>query len=541
MWLHLIRFFEKLLILSRRKACSELIPGEHPGECAPKGALRPLTNRRGSLFFMKLYSMRMSLVVLCCSVLFQGITQSTLQQSLKNLLSNPAMKNALFGFAVYDMDSSQYVVEYQSDISMVPASTMKLATTGAALEMLGAKYRFTTRIQYEGKLDDSTGVLQGNIYLKGGGDPTLGSRFFSAYNKTFLQDWVGAIQQAGIKSIEGRVIADADIYGTEMIAPTWIWGDIGNYYGAGPSGLSIYDNRLLFYFTSGSKSGDTVVLDSIVPAVPGMKAHNYVKAYDTYRDESYITGAPYVNIRYATGNIPKNKTGFEVKGTLPDPPFLAAYQLATLLTDSNITVSGGASTTRILREEGLFVAPSDRKDLHKTYSPQLADIVYQTNLRSNNLFAEHLMRSCGVATFGEGSVYSGTKAIEAFWRSKGIDMDGFYMNDGSGLSRANAVTAKQLTAMLAYMKTSQTSEVFLKSLPVSGKSGTLSKLGKGTAAEGRIMAKSGSISRVKAYSGYCTTKSGRKLAFTMIANNYSCSSNEMKNLMEKLMAAMAEL
>ncbi|MFN3917346.1 MAG: D-alanyl-D-alanine carboxypeptidase/D-alanyl-D-alanine-endopeptidase [Flavobacteriales bacterium] len=481
------------------------------------------------------------LVLVFLTTCLSSFGQKTVQTALDKVLKNSHMKNALFGFTLYDLDSSIFLFENQADISLVPASTMKLVTTGAALEILGANYKFSTRIQYDGEIDEKSGTLKGNLYIKGGGDPTLGSRFFGAQNKIFLPEWVAAIQKAGIKRIEGNIIADADVYSNEMIAPTWIWGDIGNYYGAGPSGLTVYDNQLSFYFTSGSKPGDTTKLDSIVPFVPGLKVHNYVRAYETFSDDSYITGAPYTNVRYASGNIPKNKSGFEVKGTQPDPPFLVAFQLATILTDSNITLVGTPTTTRIIKENGLTVNYKNRKDIHKTYSQPLSSIVYWTNLVSNNLFAEHLMRSCGVAKFGDGSVYSGTKAIESFWRSKDIDMSGFYMNDGSGLSRADAITARQLTLMLAYMKKSPVYDTFFKSLPVAGKSGTLTNVAKGTTAQGKISAKSGTISRVKSYSGYCTTKSGRNLAFTMISNNHACSASEIKSMMESLMVAMAEL
>jgi len=131
--------------------------------------------------------------------------------------------------------------------------------------------------------------------------------------------------------------------------------------------------------------------------------------------------------------------------------------------------------------------------------------------------------------------------VSLFWKNKGLDIDGFYVTDGSGLSRFNGVTAKQLVGILKYMNESKNKELFFKSLPVAGISGTMRNLGKGTVAHGKVHAKSGTMTRVKSYAGYVTTKNKRKIAFAIIANNYNCSSFQMKKKLEKIIIKLAEI
>ncbi len=176
-----------------------------------------------------------------------------------------------------------------------------------------------------------------------------------------------------------------------------------------------------------------------------------------------------------------------------------------------------------------------------TWSPKLIDIITLTNMYSINLYAEHLMNQIGVSKYKSGDTGSGTQATTLFWKENELDTDGFYVNDGSGLSRFNGVTARQLVAILKHMNESEHKELFIESLPIAGKSGTLRTLGRGTVAQGRVKAKSGTMTRVKSYAGYVTTKNKRNIAFAIIANNYNCSSFQMKKKMEKIIIKLAEL
>ena len=151
------------------------------------------------------------------------------------------------------------------------------------------------------------------------------------------------------------------------------------------------------------------------------------------------------------------------------------------------------------------------------------------------------MNQIGVYKYGSGDTGSGTLATQNFWAANGLDSDGFYVNDGSGLSRFNGVSAKQLVGILQHMYKSKNKQLFINSLPVAGESGTLTNVGKGTAASGNIRAKSGYMTRVRSYAGYVTTKNKKNIAFALIVNNFNCSPSQMKSKMERIMIKLAEI
>jgi len=479
------------------------------------------------------------LILFICSaasVQAQNKTNS-IDGAISTLAKDSSLKNASISFVVKDLDSSVIISDYNPNLSLPSASTMKVVTTAAALDILGSYLKFETKIMYDGYID-SNNVLQGNIYIKGGGDPTLGSKYFKEKYGLFLSSWVDQIAKLGIDSIAGSVIGDASLFSDEYVASTWSWGDIGNYYGAGVSGLTIYDNTLEFEFSSGPLAHDSTFVDCFYPYSPDLIIDNKVKASNTKKDLAYIYGGPNNPTRTITGTIPKGQVGYSVKGSTHEPAYVTAFELESALWEYGVSVGGNATTIRRMKSSGNYFA-SERKAIFITKSPTVGQIVYWTNLISNNLYAEHLLKHIGVKKYGDGSVFSSTLAVTKYWSSKGIDMTGFYMNDGSGLSRSNAITASQLVEVLAYMKLkSKYSKSFLSSLPVAGKTGTLRSIGKKTKIAGNLKAKSGTMTRIKSYAGYVKSASGRNLAFAIVVNNHNCTSFQIKKKLEIVMVAL---
>ncbi|PCJ00184.1 MAG: D-alanyl-D-alanine carboxypeptidase/D-alanyl-D-alanine-endopeptidase [Flavobacteriales bacterium] len=466
-------------------------------------------------------------------------TTKDVRLAIQKMAADNDLKNASISFYALDLDSNKVIAGLGSNKSLVPASTMKLVTTATALELLGAGKRFSTYIKYSGEIDTNC-VLNGNIYIVGGGDPCLGSVRFAEHYGSFINKWANEIIQLGIDSINGRVIGDASIFSEQMIPATWIWGDLGNYYGAGPCGLSIYENKCNLELQSG-KRGDSTEITCVYPYIPNLKFDNYVKSMITKNDLSYIFGAPYQENRIIKGGIPTNKENFMVRGSIPDPAYLAAFELDMGLRGLGIKLANPSTTIRKIKFETGSVTKPKRNMITTTRSPKLISIVDLTNMNSVNLYAEHLMNQIGVFKYRSGDTGSGTQATTFFWRDNELDIDGMHINDGSGLSRFNAITAKQLVGILKYMYYSENKNIFINSLPVAGKSGTLRNVGKGTAAAGRVKAKSGTMTRVKSYAGYVTTKNNRNIAFAITINNFNCTSFLMKKKMEKIMIKLAEI
>ena len=463
--------------------------------------------------------------------------KNSIDGAISTLAKDSSLKNASISFVVKDLDSNVIISEYNPNLSLPSASTMKVVSTAAALDILGSYLKFETKIMYDGYID-SNNVLHGNIYIKGGGDPTLGSKYFKEKYGLFMSSWVHEISKLGVDSIAGSVIGDASFFSDEYVASTWSWGDIGNYYGAGVSGLTIYDNTVKFEFSSGPLARDSTFVDCFYPYTPDLIIDNRVKASNTKKDLAYIYGGPNNPTRTIKGTIPKGQVEYVVKGSIHEPAYVTAFELESALWEYGISVGGNATTIRRMKSLGNDFE-SERKDIFITKSPTLSQIVYWTNLISNNLYAEHLLKHIGVKKYGDGSVFSSTLAVTKYWSSKGIDMTGFYMNDGSGLSRSNAITASQLVGVLEYMKLkSKYSKSFLSSLPVAGKTGTLRSIGKKTKIAGNLKAKSGTMTRIKSYAGYVKSASGRNLAFAIVINNHNCTSFQIKKKLEIVMVAL---
>lgn len=461
------------------------------------------------------------------------------QESLNMFGNDPSMQNASWGFCLMNCNTGQVISEANSNISLTPASTLKLVTTIAALKLLGKDYRYKTKLEYEGNIDLANGILYGNLIITGGGDPTLNSEHFKKNDDKQLTDkWAKILKEKGIKRIEGSIIADETIFEKNPVPSGWIWADIGNYYGAGAYGLSYNDNLYKINFQSKQAGGKTQIL-STDPPLPYINFINEVTAGGT-EDNAYIYGAPYTNYRYISGTIPPDKNNFVVKGSLPDPAWFCAQSLLTSIKNIGISVSGYAVTLKGLKE-GEPYKERERKTLYTHYSPPLDSIVFITNTISNNLYVEHLLKTLSMEKNGKGTLEGGIKEVGSLFEKLGIDRKGFFMEDGSGLSRSNAITTKQLTQLLRLISTDSIFTSLYNSLPIAGKTGTLSTFLKNSKAENNMRAKSGSMERIRAYSGYYNNSRGELMSFTLIINNYNGSSSEIKKKIEILFISMVEM
>lgn len=466
----------------------------------------------------------------------------SVEKILSEIRNDSDFKNAGFGFIAIDAQTGNIISSCNPDMALKPASNLKLITTATMLELYGPDYTFATKLEYTGYIDTLSHILHGNIIIKGGGDPTLGSKYFGqSSNKQFLTQWMEAIQNLKIDSIAGAIIADASIYSSDMIPASWSWTNIGNYFGAGACGLSIYDNYYTIFFNTGNTLGARVEIIKTIPDVPYLTFDNQVVADTVSEDKSNIFGAPYCNMRYLRGELPIGKPGFGVKGSLPDPSYFAAYELGRTLQDKGIKIKDNPTTIRLLEISGKQLG-GNKTEITTIYSPPVSKIVELTNLFSINLFAEHFLAHCGLKLTGNPETESAARAMTDFWKAKGMDTQGMDQTDGSGLSQYDAVTPRQMVFLLSYMKNQSAHfNEFYNSLPVAGREGTLNGMFKGSPAEGNLRAKSGTIERVKAYSGYTKSLAGHEIVFSMIVNNFSCTSKQANIKLERLMIALSEL
>jgi D-alanyl-D-alanine carboxypeptidase/D-alanyl-D-alanine-endopeptidase (penicillin-binding protein 4) len=436
------------------------------------------------------------------------------QGALEKMISDSSMIHASVSFCLVNSLTGEIVKELNSSKSYSQASVMKLVTSAAALEKLGPDYTFKTTVGYRGEI--KSGVLKGDIIIKGGGDPVLASPRFPEYYSTLFDDWVRAIRETGIKKVSGNVITDDSYYDYNPVPSGWNWEDIGNYYGAGVYGLSLMDNTLALHFRTG-ETGSFPLLISADPPESGILFQNRLTASGN-SDNGYVFSSPYGNRGWINGQIPVNREDFVLRASLTDPPLLAARMLRDKLNGQGIKVKGNALTSRVMIEKSI----ENYVPVIVINSPPLKEIIRVLNQESVNLYAETMVKELGKIYTGTGSTDSGKVIIRKFLDSLGVETSGMFIEDGSGLSPQNALSSKSLCTLLYLMKNKgKYFNDYFSSLPEAGKNGTLKTVFRDPVFDGVLRAKSGTILRVKSYAGYLTAKSGRELIFCIIVNNYT--------------------
>lgn len=479
---------------------------------------------------------RNKIVLLCLLICLHLLAGAQTPAPVKWLLQAPYMRGASFSLVVKDVQEGRTVYSYDTDRLQSPASVLKTVATATALEILGEDYRYPTTLEYDGILEN--GTLEGNLYIKGSGDPSLGSSHFAPGQNKFLSTWIAALQKAGIKHITGSVISDESIFDTEGVSIKWLREDMGNYYAPGSYGISIFDNMYKLSLQTGA-AGTRPVLKGTEPDIPFIRFKNYLKAAPVSSDSAYIIGAPLDDVRYLYGVLPANREAYVLKGDIPDPALYLARYLTDQLQQKGIRVDGSPSCYRIEVEENRW-KKGERKEIVTTYSPMLREIASVCNHVSHNLYADALVKTVGlqykprrnemISSFGRG-----VQVVKEYWEKKGLDVFPLRMNDGSGLAPADKVSAGFMGELLVYMATeSAVSDAFIASLPQAGIEGSVRNFLKGSKLQGKARLKSGGITGVRSYAGYIT-KDGKTYAVAVFSNNYSCPMSRMTRALEKLL------
>jgi len=444
-------------------------------------------------------------LLICSTANAQLSTQ--LEQAFNRLAADPQAKYATTTLVVLDAATGKQIFGRNENLGVATASTLKVITAATAFSMLGEDFTYQTTLAYSGKLD-ADGVLNGDLVIIGGGDPTLGSwRYANTKENQILNTWVQAIRNAGIKSIKGKVIGDDARWGSSTLPEGWIWQDIGNYYGAYPSALSWRENQFDIQLRPGSSTGSPVSMLRTVPEMPYLNIINELRTGAAGSgDHAYAFLPPLADIAYLRGTwgIGINKKG--ISAAVPDPAFDAAYRLQDTLKRIGITSTEAPTTTRRLSAEKK-IKPAITAKLSSVSSPALADIIYWCNKKSINLYGEHLIRTLAWKAGKEATTRNGVQEELNYWAAKGIDKNALNIVDGSGLSPGTRVTAAAMANILFQAQKETWYPAFLKSLPINN----------------GMQLKSGSISDVQAYAGYYTAANGKKYIIVININNYSGS------------------
>ncbi|WP_394666087.1 D-alanyl-D-alanine carboxypeptidase/D-alanyl-D-alanine-endopeptidase [uncultured Chryseobacterium sp.] len=455
--------------------------------------------------------MKKTLAVLTLStqiIFAQNITQK-LDEATKNLMNSSGAISSNLSFYVSD-ENGNFIYEYQGNKGLSTASTQKIFTAGAALEILGKNYTYKTTSSYSGNI--SGGNLNGNLFISSTGDPTLGSWRYEAYKpEVFKQKLIDAIKKSGIKKISGDLVIDDSYFDHQTIPGGWPWNDLGNYYGAGVWGINWRENQFDININGNEFKSFSYPLE-------GVNWLNDLKVGGS-SDQSLIFTAPHSDVALINGTLPAKTV--TVSGSVPNPPLQLGAEVKQWLKDSGIDFSGKVVTNSQLEIEGKKALQTPKNNIILTYeSPTLDKIIYWFLRKSINFYGETLIKTLGKEKKGDPSFKSGVAYLKEFWKSKGINPNMINFADGSGLSPQNYVAAKAEVQALLYARKQPWFESYYDGFPTH---------------DNGMKMKSGTMSDTKSYAGYHTSKDGKKYVFSIIINNYEGSgSTELQKILNVL-------
>jgi serine-type D-Ala-D-Ala carboxypeptidase/endopeptidase (penicillin-binding protein 4) len=461
----------------------------------------------------------------------------------ENLIQAAPVDKGAWGLLVVDAVTGETLYEKNADKYFIPASNMKLLTTAFALDTLTADYRFRTTIETNGMLSKD-GKLAGNLILVGRGDPNLSNRKFPFGMKEefdgppekALAELADLVVAGGVKEVTGDVVGDDSYFPRERYPDGWEIDDMVWEYGAAISAIIVDDNTVTLTLTPGDKPGD-VVQAVVEPPVEEFIVQNGVKTVGVKeKSDLHLTREPGSNVVALSGVLPAHSLPRKLVLAIQEPAEHAAALLARLLSERGVKIDGKPRA-----QHDPDPAEATRTVLAEHVSIRLGDSVKLVNKISQNLHAEVLLRT---AARQSGGLWSDSEELvkipAAFYAKAGIREDDVIQTDGSGLSRHDLVTPRAMVALLQYAEKQQWFPEYYASLPIAGLDGTLNERMKDAEIAGRIHAKTGSVSHVRALSGFAETLGGRRLIFSFLSNNEQTKNHEVHDALDGLCQAMIE-
>lgn len=439
------------------------------------------------------------LFIISSQIVLAQTTGQKLETAVKSLMNSQLGAVSNLSFYVSD-ESGNVVYNFQGNKGLSTASTQKIFTSAAALELLGKEFNYTTTAGYSGTFSDA--VLKGDFIISSNGDPALGSWRYDGYKpENFKQKLLDAIQKAGISKITGNIVIDDSYFDFQTIPGGWPWDDLGNYYGAGVWGVNWRENQFDINMKGKEIQGFSYELNNV-------KWLNELKTGGN-SDQSLIFTAPHSNVALINGTLPANKT-ITVSGATPNPPIQLGFEVKKWFQENQIIVEGDVMSSSQLKLEGKPFRPIEVSVLQYN-SPPLEKIVYWFLRKSVNLYGETFIKTLGKEKKNDSGFKSGVAVLKEFWKSKGILASEINFADGSGLSPQNYVSAKAEVQALLYAKKQSWFNAFYDGFPTQNNG---------------MKMKSGTMKDTKSFAGYHTSRDGKKYVFAIIINNYQGNGSE---------------
>ncbi|MCX7697613.1 MAG: D-alanyl-D-alanine carboxypeptidase/D-alanyl-D-alanine-endopeptidase [Bacteroidales bacterium] len=468
--------------------------------------------------------LKFSYILLLLGIYLHGQLLDSIPYFLEQF--NREVAPAKWGLVIKRLSDKKTFVSFHANDYFVPASIVKLLTTSAALHTLGESYVFRTLFYLQGNKEEGN-VWRGDLIVIGQGDPTLGMK--GVDTMLWADSLVICLKKMGIDSITGGVIGLASWFDSIIVPSGYATDDVGNYFGAGTASL-VWNNGQIYLFFKTGKPGEKAVLWQTLPSLPGLNwSVSVISGKPGSGDRCKVFGYPFEWNRKIEGTLPPYRDTFVVRASSPDPALHAAYSIQELLKNKGIRFGS--------KHKGFYHYRhwQDTVFLFQVKSLPIYKIVELTNLYSNNVLSETLLKTLGKHALDNGSYDSGIKYLLIFikdtlkirWTGK--------ITDGSGLSRTSQITPLEMTDFLVAVSEKKWFPFFYESLPIGGRTGTLKNYFVSSSLENNIRAKTGTMSGVRCLAGYFSSSNQVSYAFTLMINDYSKSMATLHKKIEQLL------
>ena len=465
--------------------------------------------------FQRISVIAISFVLLACHSFGQNLS-GRLDIAIQKLSNDVQFRHAIISLYVIDSKTGNVIFDKNSQLGLAPASCQKVITSVTAFELLGKAFQYKTYIGYDGKINK--GILEGNLYVSGRGDPSLGSdRWNRTAGPVILKRILSILQKNKIQSVAGGLVCDDISFTNEPLPNGWVWEDIGNYYGAGAWGVNWLENQFDVTFKTGKIQNDITEIVSAKPpsVLTDYTFANFVKTGSKNSgDNGYLFSSPFHKNIIARGTVPMSEKGFTISGSMPNPPAIFIRRLNEYLKENGLHTNGEAWSNSE-QQVNNRITRIPKQYLDSILSPSVDSINYWFLKKSVNLFGEAFVKMIAYERSKVGSTDTGIAIIKEFWSKHGIEKPALKIVDGSGLSPANRVTTQSLVTVMQYAKSRPWFSTFYNALPeMNG-----------------IKMKDGYIGGVRSYTGYLKSKNGSEYTFAFIVNNFDGSAGMVREKM----------
>ncbi|MCF7922266.1 MAG: D-alanyl-D-alanine carboxypeptidase/D-alanyl-D-alanine-endopeptidase [Candidatus Marinimicrobia bacterium] len=469
---------------------------------------------------------------------FMRTPQQQVAFEIDTLLNQAPTTMGWWGVKIQYATTGEVIYERNSAKMFMPASNEKMYTTAAALCLLGPQYHYATDFVTNGNMDEN-GVLNGDLIIKGSGDPTWSWRFYEKNYDSVMVRFVDSLKLRGITEIRGNIIGDDNAFDDQSLGYGWSWDDETYYYAAQISGLSYSENYIDYTLIPDSVTlGNPVIIESH-PKTSYMNLRNdlVTVSSDSATEWNYDRERE-TNNAWFEGNYRLEKGESEEAITVHNPTLFTVHVLKERLEDAGILVSGSPVDVDDLPDSLNYSATNK---IFTYYSHPLSDIIAKVNRPSQNFIAETLQKTLGAEFGKEGSSREGRRVQMALYDSLGMDTRNLQIRDGSGLSRHNLVSPNTSVSLLEMMWNHPYRSYYMESFPLSGVTGTIGERTRGSSAEGNVRAKTGYIGYVRSLSGYTWTQSGEPIIFSIMVNHYTIPTGKVNHIQDRIVALLSDM